>query len=339
MLSPAYESFVNSTACELFGFDKKKEESKKDVKVKKVPDSYDVRSIKGFDSAKSFMIKNVELMKKKAINAASKMLPKFDSAFFKNLYNNEYENSDKFSSSNQLQLFYKPINRMHLNADCTEFPWIHTGSNKWCVVVYVYPDKEYERIFDDILYIDPGDEKYSCYYTYAYEIGTEKEYIWRGDDKDQRILASRLTKAEYDKFASANDLDSAMEFFGFGKKKEPEKKNPEKKESPYNPSSKEIKEAEKEIISEYSSLWKELEKSNLSKLLKGTKFLTFDKAMKITYNFDSGLTADIWFDFDVTPEAQKIINNNSKDTFKGLTSISAVHDLKYDDWETHDNLQ
>ncbi len=329
MLTLAYESFVNSTVCELFEFDKKKEEPKKDVKVKKVPDSYDVRSIKGFDSAKSFMIKNAELMKKKAINAASKMLPKFDSVFFKNLYNNEYENSDKFSSANRLQLSYKPINRMHLNADCTEFPWIHTGSNRWCVVVYVYPDKEYERIFDDILHIDPGDEKYSCYYTYAYEIGTEKEYIWRGDDKDQRILASRLTKAEYDKFASANDLDSAMEFFGFGKKKEPKKEESrEVKHESYKASAKEINEARKELIETYSDSWDEYEKGNLMRLLKGVEFLKFVDAEKYG---DSDPEID--FHFEITPKAQEIINKNGKEILVGAKNCHIIY-IPGEGWES-----
>ncbi len=331
MLTPTYESFVNNITCEFLGFGKKKEEHKKDTEVKKTPDSYDVRSIKGFDSAKSFMIKNTELMKKKAINAASKMLPKFDSAFFKNLYNNEYDNSDKFSSYNQLQLSYKPINRMHLNADCTEFPWIHTGSNRWCVVVYVYPDKEYERIFDDILHIDPGDEKYSCYYTYAYEIGTEKEYIWRGDDKDQRILASRLTKAEYDKFKSANDLDSAMEFFGFGKKKESKKEESrEVKHVPYRASAKEINEARKELIETYSDSWKDYEKGDLMKLLKGVEFLKFVDAEKYD---DPDLDTEIDFHFEITPKAQEIINKNGKEILVGAKNCYIIY-IPGEGWES-----
>lgn len=205
MISSEYESFADNIACELFGFGKKKEDSKPEVKTQKAHEYYDVRNIDGFNSAKSYMDKNAELMKKKAINAASRILPRFDSAFFKNLYKDEYEGSNKFSSANQLQLSYKPITRSNLEAKCAEFPWIHTETSRWCVVVYVYPDKSYERIFDDVLQIDAGDENHSCYFTYAYEIDTGKEYIWRGDDKDQRILASRLTKAEYNKFISQND--------------------------------------------------------------------------------------------------------------------------------------
>lgn len=206
MISSEYKSFADDIACELFEFGKKEESKQKESKTPKTPENYDVRSIDGFNSAKSYMDKNSELMKKKAINAASKILPRFDSAFFKNLYKDEYEGSNAFSSANQLQLSYKPITRSNLEAKCVEFPWIHTGTNKWCVVVYVYPDKNYERIFDEVLHIGAGDEKHSCYFTYAYEIDTGKEYIWRGDDKDQRILASRLTKAEYEKFMRKNNL-------------------------------------------------------------------------------------------------------------------------------------
>lgn len=330
MLTSVYESFVDDTAMELFGFTKKKNEVKKEAVVKS-SNSYDVRDLSEFQLKKAYMNKNVKLIEMKALNAASKILPKFDKSFFNEVYKDYFDGSNQYSSSNQLQLSYKPINRTHLVAKCADFPWVNTDNMEWCIVVYVSPDKTYENIFDNILHIDPGDEKNSCYFTYAYEIGTEKEYIWRGDDKDQRILASRLTDSEYKKYITKYSSDSAMEFFGFGKKKEPNKEESrEVKYEPYKASAKEINEARKELIETYSGAWDEYEKGDLMRLLKGIEFLKFIDARKC---IDPEFDPEIEFHFEITTKAQETINTNGKEILVGAENCYISY-IPGEGWES-----
>ncbi len=331
MISSEYKSFANDIACELFGFGKKKEESKtnKDVKTPKAPEYYECKSIPGYKSAESYIQKNFALLQKKAMNAASKMLPRFDSAFFKELYEDDYE--EKYSSPKQIQNAYKPITRAHLISECVTFPWINTETNEWCAAVYVSPDVEYEKIFDELLHIDPQDEDYSCFFSYVYEIDTGKEYIWRGGDSGRRIISYRLTKSEYEKFMNKNNPDQAMEFFNFMKKKEPEKKESKDiKHEPYKASAKEINEARKELIDTYSDSWNDYEKGNLMKFLKGVEFLKFIDAEK--YN-DPELDTEIHFHFEITPKAQEIINKNGKEILVGAKNCWIIY-IPGEGWES-----